>query len=570
VSAVSGLPTSMVPLVRWGEEHNTLPEALDTAADMFEKRVQIRAALLQSILPPIVFIIAALGMLWIIDALLLPLLGFVNALTTGLWWSKNRPATPLWWDDAVKYAALSVAVVIVVWLGIILLIGFRNSAFGTFLNRLAGGDAVKRRSLIWLFAKYIAWILTFVVLFVLMVGLTGGFDVLQRIVEQASGGTSGFYYGSRRPSGDLSIIIIIAGWGVLLWLATLLIALMVRIRYGKMERRALLSVLAVASEKGIPLPDAARAFADERFDALGVRAHHLSIALSQGLPLDKALAASGIELPTDALVAVRTGCSTGGLAPLLKSIARHSANVDATIQGLVGRFVYLLLFTFVTAFVILYIQIKIMPVFRAIFNNFHQQLPPVSLLMTKLFYSPLSFSPFMAFLICLFTVLLLVFIYTVARFLGMVRWDPPIVRRMALPLHESLVLRSLAESVAGEKRLDATLWAMAKSHPKKYIRQRLKYAAQRTAEGAHWCDALQSSGLVTSPDAAVLKAAERVGNLAWAMNNTADRLVRRFTTRMLATMSVGFPLVLLAFGAVVLLIAVGLIFPLAQLILHLA
>src|SRR5262249_1570555 len=109
-----------------------------------------------------------------------------------------------------------------------------------------------------------------------------------------------------------------------------------------------------------------------------------------------------------------------------------------------------------------------------------------------------------------------------------------------------------------------------KQYPKAHIRRRLRRAAERTAEGTHWCDALQSSGLITDPDAGVLKAAERVGNLPWAMNNTADRLVRRFTTRMLGTMSVSFSLVLLAFGAVVLLIAVGLIFPLAQLILHLA
>jgi general secretion pathway protein F len=356
----------------------------------------------------------------------------------------------------------------------------------------------------------------------------------------------------------------------LLWLATVVIAISVRVRYGQMERRVLLWLLAVAAEKGIPLPDAAQAFADERFDKLGVRAHRLAIALGQGLPLDRALAATEIRLPNDALVAVRTGCDTGGLAPLLKSAARHAAGIDAAIQGIVGRIVYLLLFMIFTSFVIAFIQIKIVPAFQKIFQDFHQRLPPVTLAMIKGFYGPMHFPVFAALVFILFAGLLLCFLYTLTRYMGLLRWDPPLVRRMSLPLDESLILRSLAESVDAGKPMDATLWVLAKRYPKGYIRRRLRRAAERTNEGTHWCDTLYANRLLSAADAGVLRAAERVGNLSWAMNSTADRLVRRFTTRLLGTMSISFPLVLLAFGAVVFLIAVGLIFPLAQLILHLA
>jgi len=88
--------------------------------------------------------------------------------------------------------------------------------------------------------------------------------------------------------------------------------------------------------------------------------------------------------------------------------------------------------------------------------------------------------------------------------------------------------------------------------------------------GAHWCDSLESSGLLPSAEAGVLRAAERVGNLVWAMNEMADRLTRKFTTRLTAVLSVGFPVVLLLFAGVVFLVAVGLFFPLAHLISHLA
>jgi type IV pilus assembly protein PilC len=55
----SRLPASMAPLVRWGDVTGQLGEALDAAAEMFEGRVRMRAALLRSVLPPFVFIAAA-------------------------------------------------------------------------------------------------------------------------------------------------------------------------------------------------------------------------------------------------------------------------------------------------------------------------------------------------------------------------------------------------------------------------------------------------------------------------------------------------------------------------------
>ncbi len=75
--------------------------------------------------------------------------------------------------------------------------------------------------------------------------------------------------------------------GVFLWLATLVVALMTYIRHREMERRSLLWLLAIATERGIQLDSAMQAFADERNDSVGYRAHLLAEALRQGLPLDQ-------------------------------------------------------------------------------------------------------------------------------------------------------------------------------------------------------------------------------------------------------------------------------------------
>ncbi len=537
ISTVRDLPASLLPIVRWGEDHNALPDALDSAADMFENRVNMRAVLLQSILPSLIFILAAAGALWIVNAMIAPLTKLITDLSGVYYRNGTNQSGLLWLNGSAQHASQIVLAMSVVWLVLILLVGFNRSPLSVFLSRLFGGSGNPARSglraqLRTLF-RSLLWILTFVLLLVFMVGTSGP-------------------------------------WGFLLWLATIVIAVSLRARYGQMERRALLWLLAVAVEKGFPLPEAAQAFADERYDRLGVQAHRLAIAISQGLPLDRALAVTNIRLPNDALVAVRTGSVAGGLAPLLKNAARHAAAIDAAVQSAIGRIIYLMLFILFTSFVITFIQLKIIPAFQKIFADFHQRLPPVSLAMLRVFYVPLHFPVFMAFLASLFTAIILCFLYTLARYMGLLRWDPPVVRQLSLPLDQSLILRSLAESVDSSRTLDTALWTLAKSYPKGYIRRRLRDAAQRTDSGSSWVDSLQSNNLLTTADAGVLHAAERVGNLSWAMNNTADRLVRRFTTRLLGLMSITFPVILIAFGAVVFLIAVGIIYPLAQLILHLA
>jgi type II secretory pathway component PulF len=67
-------------------------------------------------------------------------------------------------------------------------------------------------------------------------------------------------------------------------------------------------------------------------------------------------------------------------------------------------------------------------------------------------------------------------------------------------------------------------------------------------------------------ETSVLKSAERVDNLPWALQEMADRQVRRFTTRLNTLFGLGFPLVLLIISAVVLLAALVVFAPMTTLI----
>jgi type II secretory pathway component PulF len=54
-----GLPLSIVPLVRWGEQTGSLADGLRSAAEMLEGRLRLKSLLLIQIFPPLIFILVA-------------------------------------------------------------------------------------------------------------------------------------------------------------------------------------------------------------------------------------------------------------------------------------------------------------------------------------------------------------------------------------------------------------------------------------------------------------------------------------------------------------------------------
>jgi type II secretory pathway component PulF len=349
--------------------------------------------------------------------------------------------------------------------------------------------------------------------------------------------------------------------GFLLWLATLIIAMMIASRYRETERRMLLWSLGLAAEKGIPLPAAARAFADERHDGIGQRARYLAEGLEQGMPLDAALRASGTPLPPDALMAVRIGCETGRLGACLKGAARAAAQIETTARGAASQVIYLTILVCFCCGVIGFIQYKIVPELVKICYSHNMRLPAVSVFVIN-GCNWLS-SPFLLFGIPLLLVTLL---FALGRYVGLIRWDPPLVRRLTRRLDEAVVLRSLGQAVEQQQALPAAVASLAKLYPKSYVRARLRQARDLMRGGTDWCDSLQAAGLLGSVEALVLKSAERVDNLGWALGEMADRQVRRFTVRITTLNAIGFPVALLAIASVVFAIALSVFLPLVELI----
>lgn len=386
-------------------------------------------------------------------------------------------------------------------------------------------------------------------------------------------------YGGRGGASDdlIKRLMLLAGWilllggslGVFAGLSgplaplTLLAAFFAGLGYFKYvtaERRALLWALAVAAEREIPLEQAARAFADERAVQIGIRVSRLADLLESGVPLPTALVLTRNALPADALLAVRLGLATGCLGPALRMSIRHGDLVDRMMREVLGRFLYLFGVLAAGTLVLEFTMLKIVPVFVKMFDEFELRLPRV----TQVVVAVAEVANYVVPLLC--AVVLIVVLVVISYFGRWSRYELPGFNWIWLRSDAALVTRALALTVQLGRELGPALRLLAEQYPRPSVGKRLQRAAERVDQGAHWCDALRSVRLLTETDVAVLKAAERVGNLAWALEEMAEGSLRRWTLRWRILVSVAFPFLVLALGLVVLLIVVGLFIPLVSMI----
>lgn len=81
IASSGRLPLSLEPIVRWGEQSGELHEAFRLACEVFEGRLQMRAALVRSILPPLVFVGVATFAAVVIAGVYLPIISMIQGLS---------------------------------------------------------------------------------------------------------------------------------------------------------------------------------------------------------------------------------------------------------------------------------------------------------------------------------------------------------------------------------------------------------------------------------------------------------------------------------------------------------
>jgi general secretion pathway protein F len=329
------------------------------------------------------------------------------------------------------------------------------------------------------------------------------------------------------------------------------------------QQNALLWLLVISAERSMPLGPAIEAFAAEQGGSFGWRARRLAELLAAGTPLPDAIELCPRLLPAYTLPMIRVGSQSGALAPALRQAATvHDQNAPL-FMSLIGKISYLLLLPFFGCIVLAFVMTWIIPKFTVIFRDFNTALPPMTRCLIGASYFFINywylFFPF-------FLLMAWLLVYAEIRYFGWTLWDIPLVRRLAQRLDSARILDGLA-IVAGQQRpLGEGIATLAISYPKGDVRRRLALAVFDIEAGGDWADSLARHSLIRRADHAVLQAAQRAGNLSWAMQEMADSARRRFFYKLQAIVQAVFPAVLICFGLAVMYIVVALFMPLVALI----
>lgn len=385
--------------------------------------------------------------------------------------------------------------------------------------------------------------------------------------------------GLRATLMALAGVVAIAGLGMLLGAATeslvgvVVLLILLALFFGgiwmlsafqlrKNRREALIWTLAAAADKGVPLHDAAQAFADEnRGDST---ARDLALLLQSGLPLPDAVYRSGMNLSIDARLAVSAGYRLDMLAECMGEVLHRGNTVDALIRESVERLLYFTVVLVATLIIASFLYLKIFPVINMMVAEFGLQPSPVldwmvvagPWLMTIAILLVLVFG-FFGFVGSLY-------------YIGLLPTELLGLGFLAKRLDTARLLRVLAASIRADKPLGVTLRILTVYFPRQAVRSRLYSAGGRVSEGEDWIVSLQQVNLLTAADAAVLTSAKTAGNLPWAMENLAELTSQRVAFRLRFWTSLAFPVIIALASVFFLLISASLFIPLADMIIALS
>lgn len=507
------LPGALEPFLRVGEERGMLPEALGNAAELMFGRLELRVQMLDRWAPVLISTLAALFITWLIMGVLTPMLGLIRGLSGGFGSGASVPEPTI---DMFHWLVLGLP-------GVAVLIARR-------MLKKRGGSVVGTQMDQMLAA--VSWSLLTAAGIGLVVGVSGGVVMIPAVI-------------------------------------VLYLTLDAFIFMRRAEHRAMLWTLASAGARDLPFPEALRALADENYGALRPYALRLAEGLERGQPLDLAAKRARLWLPRELRVALAWAGRTGLVDAALRQALTTERASSREFRRIVNVFGYLWLVTLVMWGVLTFIMLKIVPVFARMFEEFELKIPAVTLLLieiSKLFVS----GPGLLLFILLWVIMLGGGLLILDVNLGFfAQWIPPFswfIRRY----WGAHLLQLLAAAVRRGFSWNAALQAVTEAHPFRFVRTRLQRVARDVEQGQSPWLALMRQGLIARPEAAVLTAAERAGNLAWALDEMADSTLRRQVYWLRGWYNLALPVCVGVLGICVGYIVVALFMPLPALVQGLA
>jgi type II secretory pathway component PulF len=399
-------------------------------------------------------------------------------------------------------------------------------------------------------------------------------------------------YGARGPAPDDGVYFLlrIIGWSLMVipaivlvvaganWLSFVLIAAIIEaavqltLARREAQRQAVWRLVAGAISGGRSLANVLQIHQARFSGIVGRWQRRLVDDLERGMPWRQAIwrnrKAFPREAPTAASMATIGGKPDDAVAELgeIRDPAYHQLQQETSL-----RFMYLMNVCAVMLAVVTFVMIKIIPSFQSIFEDFDLELPAITvsvIIASNAIATVLGGAILALFLLAALAGLVIAVFYLC---------DIPVLRRLTDRLffsrHRAEVMRLLAAGFEQGKPVDQSLAHLAigwAPYPSKLVRRRLNRAADRIVAGDEWQRSLANASLVSNADATVLRAAQAVGNLPWALRMLASRKMRLATFRWAIVQQIIFVLLVLSLGLLVFVFAVAMMVPLASLVANLS
>jgi type II secretory pathway component PulF len=388
----------------------------------------------------------------------------------------------------------------------------------------------------------------------------------------------------------LGVAVLVGAFGLGGWLTVLVLSTAYGwagyafFHYRHVRQQELLHLLGAAAEAGSPVGAAVWAYLEDRprgglrefwvasllffmlpgyywwhrrhsFDA---RLEQLALLLEEGRPLAQALRATPGVAARETVLAAAVGESTGNLALCLRQAPRWRL-ATVWLEELPRAFYPVFLFLVISA-VFTFEMLVIAPRFEKMFADLHMK-PPEFTRTVMDFGRGVPARKWILAQVPLVLVILTGFLF----FNSSARWYCPGLGRLWRMHAQSRVLRMLGILLEAGQTLPRALAVLVDSdYFKGQALRRVHGVLRRIERGEALAPSLREEGLLPERMVALVGAAERAGNLPWALTVLGEHLAER-TVRILRRITmVLFPLGVIAAGILVMFISLAWFVPLIQ------
>lgn len=332
------------------------------------------------------------------------------------------------------------------------------------------------------------------------------------------------------------------------------------------DQTAVLWTLAIALDKQLPLAEELDAVADTLSKRHAAKTRRLVEHLWAGDSLSKALAGVPGVIPRVAILTAQINEQNDALPTAMRDAAvRHAKSGPGGSGGFSAvSLMYPLAILHLTVLIFSFLMYFIIPKFKKIFDDFGSEMPELTVDVIQFSDVMVQFSFLPILIIGLPLVLGTWAVDAYCR--GWGESDVPLVGRWFRRLDVPGILRNLAMTVTADRPIDDALLLISRVHRGKAVRSATKLAYETSRQGDDCWYALRDAGLINVREVAVLRSAQRVGNLPWALQQLAETIERRISHRWLTILEFVQPLVVLVMGVIIGVLVLSLFIPLISLL----